>query len=353
MDAPRSTTLQFSPPLINSISSWPERQSDITRKVKKLQKSLPPFGWDTEPVMGAEVIIEESFIDVFLPPSAPTIYRPKQGHSSALTWSATALGGAVGTVITILATLAEFLYIPTNWNDTSHLSRRLLFILVTLALTAGPTFYIAVAANQPGDSGSLALILGIAIFSSPSVRPCCLESCPPVGCLATGSRASHASTSRLKRSLPVELGRFVATPSVSTASSAAPAHTGLLSTSWSSASPPSSHIVPPTSPSYISNIASPLSRMGLSRSPPVAPTLPTRSASVVPTSLLCSGSTVPTRISIVVSRGEDGNVVIWQVDHNAFEGWNSDDWTPVDFLPILHINTSPWKVGEVLWPLAA
>jgi hypothetical protein len=65
MDAPLSTTLQFSPPLINSISSWPEQQTDITRKVKKLQKSLPPFGWDTEPVMGAEVIIEESFIDVF------------------------------------------------------------------------------------------------------------------------------------------------------------------------------------------------------------------------------------------------------------------------------------------------
>ena len=65
MDAPLSTTLQFSPPLINSISSWPEQQTDIARKVKKLQKSLPPFGWDTEPVMGAEVIIEESFIDVF------------------------------------------------------------------------------------------------------------------------------------------------------------------------------------------------------------------------------------------------------------------------------------------------
>jgi hypothetical protein len=31
----------------------------------RYQKSLPPFGWDTEPVMGAEVVIEESFIDVF------------------------------------------------------------------------------------------------------------------------------------------------------------------------------------------------------------------------------------------------------------------------------------------------
>ena len=65
MDAPLSATLQFSTPLANSISSWPEQQADITRKVRKLQKSLPPFGWDTEPVMGAEMIMEESFIDVF------------------------------------------------------------------------------------------------------------------------------------------------------------------------------------------------------------------------------------------------------------------------------------------------
>ena len=64
-DAPLSATLQFSSPLVNSISSWLEQQADITRKLKKTQKSLPPFGWDTSPVMGAEVIIEEAFMDVF------------------------------------------------------------------------------------------------------------------------------------------------------------------------------------------------------------------------------------------------------------------------------------------------
>ena len=60
--APLSTTLQFSPALVNSISSWPEQQADITRKLKQTQKSLPLFGWDTEPVMGTEVIIEGAFI---------------------------------------------------------------------------------------------------------------------------------------------------------------------------------------------------------------------------------------------------------------------------------------------------
>ena len=54
-DGPLSETLQFSTPLVNSISSWPEQQADITRKLKKRRKSLqsPAIGWDTEPIMGA------------------------------------------------------------------------------------------------------------------------------------------------------------------------------------------------------------------------------------------------------------------------------------------------------------
>ena len=63
----------------------------------------------------------------------------------------------------ILATLAEFSYIPTTWNKTSHLTRRLLFLLVTLALTAGPTFYIGIFDN-PSTTSSVPLILGIVQF---------------------------------------------------------------------------------------------------------------------------------------------------------------------------------------------
>ncbi|EMD36733.1 glycosyltransferase family 48 protein [Gelatoporia subvermispora B] len=93
--------------------------------------------------------------------NSPTVYNGD--HSAALSWSATALGGAVATTIMICATLAEFSYIPTTWNNTSHLTRRLLFLFITLALTAGPTVYIAIAeTNSPG--GSLALILGIVQF---------------------------------------------------------------------------------------------------------------------------------------------------------------------------------------------
>jgi hypothetical protein len=85
------------------------------------------------------------------------------------------------------------------------------------------------------------------------------------------------------------------TPSVPTSSSAAAsADTGLLSTSQSPASPSSSRVASTTSSS---DIASPLSRLGLTRSASEAPTPPTSSASAVPAYPSLSGSIFPPRIS--------------------------------------------------------
>ncbi|KAJ7701840.1 1,3-beta-glucan synthase [Mycena rosella] len=95
--------------------------------------------------------------------NSPTVYAFNGVTSRAMTWSAVALGGAVATLIMICATIAEFWYIPPTWTNTSHLTRRLLFLFVTLALTCGPTFYVAIV-EQQGKAGQLALILGIAQF---------------------------------------------------------------------------------------------------------------------------------------------------------------------------------------------
>ncbi|PPQ77822.1 hypothetical protein CVT25_015316 [Psilocybe cyanescens] len=65
MDAPLSATLQFSTPLTNTISTWPAQSAEMNKKLKKAQKQLPAFGWDTEPVVGSEEVIEEAFLDVF------------------------------------------------------------------------------------------------------------------------------------------------------------------------------------------------------------------------------------------------------------------------------------------------
>ncbi|TDL17053.1 hypothetical protein BD410DRAFT_901675 [Rickenella mellea] len=60
-----STTLQFDAPLTTTITEWPNQAAEMQRKLKKSQKALPSFGWDTSPVMGGEEVIEESFMDVF------------------------------------------------------------------------------------------------------------------------------------------------------------------------------------------------------------------------------------------------------------------------------------------------
>ncbi|KAF7366397.1 putative 1,3-beta-D-glucan synthase subunit [Mycena sanguinolenta] len=92
--------------------------------------------------------------------NAPSIYEIGGKNFSAVRWSAVALGGGVSTLIMILATIAEFSYIPTTWNNTSHLTRRLLFLTVILALTCGPTFYIAIAASN-NNVTSVTKIIGM------------------------------------------------------------------------------------------------------------------------------------------------------------------------------------------------
>ncbi|CAL1704779.1 unnamed protein product [Somion occarium] len=97
--------------------------------------------------------------------NSPKVYAPKnkQFPSAPMTWSATALGGAVSTLIMIAATIAEFSYIPTTWNNASHLTTRLIFLLVVLALTGGPTFYIAIVDDRPAPS-NIPLIISIVQF---------------------------------------------------------------------------------------------------------------------------------------------------------------------------------------------
>ena len=97
--------------------------------------------------------------------NSPRVYAPKTKlvPSPPMTWSAVALGGAVATLIMIVATLAEFAYIPTTWNNASHLTTRLVFLLVILALTAGPTVYIAMVDGKE-NNGNIPLIVGIVQF---------------------------------------------------------------------------------------------------------------------------------------------------------------------------------------------
>ncbi|KIJ44471.1 hypothetical protein M422DRAFT_252076 [Sphaerobolus stellatus SS14] len=64
-DAPLSATLQFSAPVESTITQWPQKSADIQNKLKKTQKSLPQFTWDTTPNLGGEEAVEAGFVDCF------------------------------------------------------------------------------------------------------------------------------------------------------------------------------------------------------------------------------------------------------------------------------------------------
>jgi coronin-1B/1C/6 len=62
----------------------------------------------------------------------------------------------------------------------------------------------------------------------------------------------------------------------------------------------------------------------------------------------------PHNDSIVASGGEDGKVMIWKVEGPEFEGWGTEGWVPRDFDPVLRIDGSPRKIGQVVFhPTAA
>jgi hypothetical protein len=63
MDTPLTAALQFITPFANQISSWPSQNAELELN-KKLNKSIPAFGWDTEPMMVAEEVIEKAFFSV-------------------------------------------------------------------------------------------------------------------------------------------------------------------------------------------------------------------------------------------------------------------------------------------------
>ncbi len=56
-------------------------------------------------------------------------------------WSAIALGGTVACLIQIVATLAEWSFVPREWPGAQHLTKRLFFLLVITAINVAPSIY--------------------------------------------------------------------------------------------------------------------------------------------------------------------------------------------------------------------
>ena len=64
--------------------------------------------------------------------------KKHQNPTRAKQFSFVAFGGAIASLIQILATLAEWAYVPRRWAGAQHLTKRLLFLIVIFALNVAP-----------------------------------------------------------------------------------------------------------------------------------------------------------------------------------------------------------------------
>ena len=80
--------------------------------------------------------------------NSPTLYtvdyqqQLNNPPTPAAQLSAVGLGGTLATLIMIVATIAEWVYVPRRWAGAQHLTKRLLFLLVIFAINIAPSVYI-------------------------------------------------------------------------------------------------------------------------------------------------------------------------------------------------------------------
>lgn len=107
--------------------------------------------------------------------NAPTLITPNYEQEvnnappAAAQWSIVAFGGVIASLIQILATLAEWAYVPRRWAGAQHLTKRLLFLIAVFIVNLGPGVYIFMPAADlesylERQNSRVAHILGIVQF---------------------------------------------------------------------------------------------------------------------------------------------------------------------------------------------
>ncbi|KAI6368044.1 hypothetical protein MCOR25_004727 [Pyricularia grisea] len=106
--------------------------------------------------------------------NAPTLLVPnytQQGNEkppNAAVWSICGFGGCIASLIQIIATCAEWAYVPRRWAGAQHLTKKLLFLILIFVINAGPGVYVflpgTVEAVRARQETQIALILGIVQF---------------------------------------------------------------------------------------------------------------------------------------------------------------------------------------------
>jgi 1,3-beta-glucan synthase len=84
-------------------------------------------------------------------------------------WSFVGFGGTIAALIQVLATLAEWMYVPRRWAGAQHLTKRLLFLIAILIINVAPGVYVFMPAKDQEaylerQHSKISLALGIVQF---------------------------------------------------------------------------------------------------------------------------------------------------------------------------------------------
>jgi 1,3-beta-glucan synthase len=107
--------------------------------------------------------------------NSPTLITPNYEQEAnnqpppAAVWSIVGFGGTIASLIQILATLAEWLYVPRKWAGAQHLTKRLLFLILVFVINVAPGVYIFMPASDTKaylerQNQQISLVLGIVQF---------------------------------------------------------------------------------------------------------------------------------------------------------------------------------------------
>ncbi|KAF7562126.1 hypothetical protein G7046_g2003 [Stylonectria norvegica] len=128
-------------------------------------------------------IIHVTMYWFYISHNAPTLLigpsyeqQVNQTPSKAKSFSIVAFGGGIASLIQIIATLAEWVYVPRKWAGAQHLSKKLLFLIIIFALNVGPgvkVFLVPGAKHNAIDKilGIVQFIIAILTFIFFSVMP--------------------------------------------------------------------------------------------------------------------------------------------------------------------------------------
>lgn len=103
---------------------------------------------------------------------SPTIYTKNYQQlvdnkpTPAYRWATAALGGTLACVIQIVATIAEWFFVPRNWAGAQHLSRRFMFLVLLLAINLAPVIFVFAYTGRDIYSKAANAVAGVMFFFS-------------------------------------------------------------------------------------------------------------------------------------------------------------------------------------------